>query len=340
MSMRVFGVPVGTRAFMPLIGESTAIRELRHQISRAARTTLPVLIEGPSGSGKELVAEGLHAESGRAGRFVAFNVCAVAEGMFEDALFGHVRGAYSGAIADNVGYCEEASGGSLFLDEIGALGLAQQAKLLRVVETKTFRKVGGRADQNSDFRLITASNLSLERLSAGSMFREDLRHRLAGIVLRVPALAEHREDIPALVAHFAAHASISDHTAAVFSSEALDYLKSRSWPGNIRELRCVVERAIAFTLSSRIEVLDLRAAFDGAPPRYDLEDDAERRRVVDTLAAHGWDTVRAAAALGIRRSSLYRIIKRLRIARRAVVTREFDFASSDRRNASVGKARR
>lgn len=323
MSMRVFGRQVGISPFTPLVGDSMAMRELRRQVTRAARTSLSVLIEGPSGSGKELVAQGLHVESGRPGRFVAFNVCAVADGMFEDALFGHLRGAYSGAIADSAGYCEEASGGSLFLDEIGALGLAQQAKLLRVVETKTFRKVGGRADQHSDFRLITASNRSLERLSDASLFRDDLRHRLAGVVIRVPALAEHREDIPALVSHFAAHAAVPDHGAVVFSSKALDHLRSRAWPGNIRELKCVVERAIAFSTTPRIGYTDVHPMLESTRSGYFAEQGTEHRRVFDAMAASDWDTIRAANLLGMNRSSLYRVLKRLGMTRRALMLEEF-----------------
>ncbi len=326
MSMRVFGQPIGAPASMPLIGDSPAMQELRRQIERAARTTLSVLIEGPSGAGKELVAQALHLESGRKGRFVAFNVCAVADGMFEDALFGHVRGAYSGAIGDNPGYCEEASGGSLFLDEIGALGLMQQAKLLRVVETKTFRKVGARTDQHSDFRLITASNLSLERLSAASMFRDDLRHRLAGIVIRVPSLTEHREDIPTITAYFAAIATGPGRAAPLFSAQALEYLQSCAWPGNIRELRSVIERIIAFATSSRIGIMDVRSVLESVPPGRDIEVGTERRRVVDALVAHEWDTVRAASTLGINRSTLYRVIKRLGITRRAETFRDSGIA--------------
>ncbi|MDQ2930848.1 MAG: sigma 54-interacting transcriptional regulator [Gemmatimonadota bacterium] len=326
MSTRAFGQPVGAPASMPLIGDSPVMQELRRQIGRAARTSLSVLIEGPSGGGKELVAQALHFESGRKGRFVAFNVCAVADGMFEDALFGHVRGAYSGAMGDNPGYCEEANGGTLFLDEIGALGLAQQAKLLRVVETKTFRKVGARADQHSDFRLVTASNLSLERLAASSMFRDDLRHRLAGVVIRVPSLAEHREDIPTIAAHFATNAVAVGQVAPMFTTQATDYLQSCSWPGNIRELKSVIERTIAFATSSQIGARDVRAVLESAPPSTEVEVSTERRRIVDALMAYDWDTVRAASALGLNRSSLYRVIKRLGITRRAMVCSDSDLA--------------
>src|SRR5258707_5408231 len=145
-----------------LIGDSAPMHELRRRIARVARTELPVLIEGPTGSGKELVAQALHRMSGRPGDCVAVNVCAVAEGMFEDALFGHVRGAFTGAMADHAGYLTEAHRGSIFLDEIGGLGLTGQAKLLRAIETKQFRPVGARHDQTSDFRVVAASNVPLD----------------------------------------------------------------------------------------------------------------------------------------------------------------------------------
>ncbi|MEO8879631.1 MAG: sigma 54-interacting transcriptional regulator [Gemmatimonadaceae bacterium] len=313
MSMRVFGQPIGAPASMPLIGDSTAMQELRHQISRAARTSLSVLIEGPSGSGKELVAQGLHAESGRAGRFVAFNVCAVADGMFEDAMFGHVRGAFSGAVGTNAGYCEEATGGSLFLDEIGALGLAQQSKLLRVVETKMYRKVGASVDRHSDFRLISATNVSLDQLTRALLFRHDLLHRLAGIVIRVPALDEHLEDVPHLVSHFLADLAPSGESLPKFTSDALTVLQSRKWPGNIRELKVAVERAIAFATTPRIDGQDVHAILEAAPGTIDGPPAPERRRILEALIACDWDTARAASMLNVNRSTLYRIIKRMRL---------------------------
>lgn len=319
MSGRALSI-AGNPTPMPLIGDSAVMSELRRQITRAARTRLSVLIEGPSGCGKELVAQGLHIESGRLGRLVAFNVCAVADGMFEDALFGHVRGAFSGAIAENAGYCEEAGGGSLFLDEIGALGLAQQAKLLRVVETKTYRKVGARSDQHSDFRLISASNVSLEELAHASMFRSDLLHRLAGIVIRVPPLDDHVEDIPALARHFAELATAPGHTVAVFSWKALELLQSHAWPGNIRELKSVIERAVAFATTPRIGPDDVQATLETTSRRCAVRVTPRHHRVVDVLIACEWDTVRAASALGVNRSSIYRALKRLGITRREAMS--------------------
>jgi DNA-binding NtrC family response regulator len=296
-----------------LIGESSVIAALRRQVTRSARTSLPVLIEGPSGAGKELVAQGLHTESGRAGRLVAFNVCAVADGMFEDAMFGHVRGAFSGAVGTNTGYCEEACGGSLFLDEIGALGLAQQSKLLRVVETKMYRKVGACVDRHSDFRLISATNVSLDQLTRVSLFRNDLLHRLAGVVIRVPALEEHLEDIPHLVNHFVADLVQSGQSPPKFTSDALTVLQSRRWPGNIRELKVAVERAVAFATTPRIDGQDVLAVLEEASGMIDGPPAPERRRILEALIACEWDTARAATMLNVNRSTLYRIIKRMRL---------------------------
>lgn len=298
-----------------LIGDSGAMVLLRQQVERAARTPLPVLIEGPSGAGKELVAQGLHIGSGRSGRFVALNVCAISDGLFEDAMFGHVRGAFSGAVASNAGYCEEASGGSLFLDEIGALGLAHQSKLLRVVETKSYRKVGAAQDRHSDFRLISASNISLQQLVRTSQFRNDLLHRLAGIVIRVPGLDEHREDIPQLVRHFAAKMVGFEGAGPSFTSNAMAAFVTHGWSGNVRELKVAIERTVAFAESSRIDIAETRLALEGSPGTTEEHDAPERRRVLEALIQSDWDTVRAASMLEINRSTLYRTIKRMRLRR-------------------------
>jgi DNA-binding NtrC family response regulator len=190
-----------------LVGESAVMVRLRDLVLRLAPARLPVLVQGPTGAGKELVAQALHRASGRKGRCVAFNACAIPDAMFEDALFGHVRGAFSGASHDHTGYLGEANGGTVFMDEIGSLGIDAQAKLLRAVETRVFRPVGARRDQESDFRLVTATNVRLGDLVGTGRFRPDLAHRISAAVITVPALAEHPEDIPALAEHFAREAA-------------------------------------------------------------------------------------------------------------------------------------
>src|SRR5689334_2690200 len=185
-----------------LIGASQPMQQLRALVIRASRSRLPVLIEGPTGAGKELVARALHMGSGRSGDLIAFNVCAIAESVFEDALFGHVKGAFTGAMRDVAGYLAEANGGSLFLDEINGLPLASQAKLLRASVTGLFRPVGAQRDRTSDFRLIAATNDDLASAVAAGSFRRDLLYRLSGLTISVPALSARLDDLPELVQHF------------------------------------------------------------------------------------------------------------------------------------------
>src|SRR5512146_522674 len=183
----------------PLIGDSKPMQRLRALIARVAPTKVPVLIEGETGTGKELVAASLHKQSRRDGAFVAFNVCALSDSMFEDALFGHAKGAFTGAVGESLGFLREANGGTAFLDEISGLPLAQQAKLLRALETGVVRPIGSARDAITDFRLIAATNERVDDLVDQGRFRPDLAHRLRGLVLTLPTLAERVDDIPALV---------------------------------------------------------------------------------------------------------------------------------------------
>jgi two-component system NtrC family response regulator len=308
-----------------LLGDSPAIRRLRRIIERVAPSRLSVLIEGPTGSGKELVAAQLHQLSGRRGALVAFNVCAIGETMFEDALFGHVRGAYTGAGSDAPGFLREAHGGTAFLDEIGGLPAMLQPKLLRALETGVFRPIGGARDTTSDFRLVTATNDGIESLVAAGRFRADLAHRLSGFVVAVPPLSERMEDLPLLARHFARGRSID--------SDALRLLGGRPWPGNVRELKQVVEAALVFArgsidasaieqaLANRLRTTfpsAARVVSDGSTGvrAYDAADAlaAERARVIDLLEGAAWDTERVATHLGVHRSTLYRRLKRLGVA--------------------------
>src|SRR3954470_19051267 len=190
-----------------IVGDSSAIQQLRALIATVAPTRLPVLVEGPTGSGKELVAAALHQASGRRGRLVAFNVCAIGDALFEDALFGHVRGAFTGAANDSAGFLREADAGTVFLDEISGLPWALQAKLLRAVETGEFRPVGAARDARSDFRVVAATNEHLDDLVECGRFRADLKHRIGGVVISVPTLAERVDDIPDLTRYFARRAT-------------------------------------------------------------------------------------------------------------------------------------
>ena len=312
MSSPVCTPPDKTTLAGYILGESPAIRGLRHLILRAAPLPLPVLIEGPTGAGKELVARALHDASGRSGAFVAFNVCAVADTMWEAALFGHEKGAFTGATSDRRGYLAEADGGTLFLDEISGLSLPNQAKLLRALETREFRPVGGREDRQSDFRVVTATNEDLEELAGIGRFRLDLLHRLQGFALRVPSLAERQEDVPLLAKHFAQ--GLGPAFAAVeLSAGAVRALQQHSWPGNVRELKHAVERAMALANGPRMRREDIEMALGPKHAEFRTDDDFARRRLVTLLEEHGWNTARAAVHLGVHRVTVYRRMRRLGI---------------------------
>jgi DNA-binding NtrC family response regulator len=281
-----------------------------------------VLIEGPTGSGKELVAQALHTFSRRRGAFVAFNVCAIAESMFEDALFGHVRGAFTGAVDEAPGYLVEADGGTAFLDEVSGLPLLLQAKLLRALETRQFRPVGAKRDRRSEFRLIAATNEDLTALVGAGRFRDDLRYRLRAGVIRVPGLRERPEDVAELAVHFAQGSCADGNAEPVeLTASALRALENYAWPGNVRELRNVVELAMVLTNGRTIGSTQISEALwdiSGARQRPVIADDGElaRRRLVDLLERCDWDTTRASRELGVHRSHVYRVMQQLAIAPR------------------------
>lgn len=323
-----------------LLGESRLMKDLRDSIAKLAPSRLPVLIEGPTGAGKELVAEALHLASGRRGAFVPVNVCAIGEGLFESTLFGHVRGAFTGAAADQRGYLREADGGTIFLDEIAGLALAQQAKLLRAIESRAFRPVGASADTQSDFRVVAASNEPLDRLAAEGRFRADLLYRLRGTRVRVPALLERIEDVDILAQHFARHAAEAG-SSAVLAAGAIEPLRRYEWPGNVRELRAVVEHAAVLAGGAAVQRAHVEAAmraihspdasatFQGGTlslkrPSPIVEREhrgseepateqlvGERQRLAEVLAKFDWRIDRAAAHFGVHRTTLYRHMRRL-----------------------------
>lgn len=295
-----------------LLGTSQRMQRLRALIVRLAPCQAPVLVEGPTGSGKELVAESLHLCSGRPGTFVPFNVCAIGDSMFESALFGHVRGAFTGAIQDSPGYLAEAHRGTAFFDEIGSLALSAQAKLLRAIETRSFRPVGARHNTVSDFRIIAASNDDLAALVSEGRFRADLFHRLRGMVVHVPALTDHIEDVPLLARHFARELSADETTQ--LSDGAVARLMSHEWPGNVRELRNVVEFALALADGPYVSGADVSQALGSELPQPASRDrDRARCQLLEVLAECAGDTGRAARRLGMNRSNLYRKMRRLGI---------------------------
>lgn len=294
-----------------LIGMSQPMQQLRSFVARASKSRLPVLIDGPTGAGKELVARALHFGSARCGELIAFNVCAVAETVFEDALFGHVKGAFTGAMRDTPGYLAEANGGTLFLDEINGLPLAAQAKLLRAVETGVFRPVGAQRDRCSDFRLVAATNDDLAAAVAGGRFRRDLLYRLSGLTITVPPLSARLDDIPDLVQHFLN----LDPTgrSLQLQQEAVHRLRQHSWPGNVRELKHVADRLIVICETSLVTAHDVSAAIGGGELAIELSAarQFERERLVELLAKNEWNTARVAEQTGVNRTTIYRRMLRL-----------------------------
>jgi two-component system nitrogen regulation response regulator NtrX len=308
-----------------IIGESPVIRTLREQIATAAPSNGRVLVRGENGSGKELVARAIHALSARRDRsFVEVNCAAIPEELIESELFGHEKGAFTGALARRRGRFELADGGTLFLDEVGDMSLKTQAKVLRALEEQAFERVGGHDTVRVDVRVIAASNRDLEALIASQRFREDLFYRLAVIPIEVPPLRNRRDDVPLLVDHFIAlYCAENGKRRMSLSGQALAYFLSYDWPGNVRELRNMVERLVIMTPGEVIGAEHLPAplrpkdAPEGDPRDRTLKearDGFERAYILAELRAHDWNMTRTAERLGIERSHLYRKIKAYGIA--------------------------
>lgn len=298
-----------------IVGESPAIRSVRERVRQLAPTRLPVLIQGSTGVGKELVAQALHHLSNRLGALVSVNVCAIAETMFEDTLFGHVKGAFSGAASHTAGLLAEAHRGTLFLDEIGGLDRSIQSKLLRVIELGRYRQIGARTESQSDFRVVAAANEDLSALAATGHFRFDLLQRLSAAVLRVPSLDERTEDIPLLVDLFAERLGKTCGERPHFADDALRYLQQRRWPGNVRELKNVVECAATLANDGAVYRDDLESlgSLNGGTVVAPSGSALDRQQVIELLDAYDWDIQRAADRLGIHRVTLWRWMRRLDI---------------------------
>ena len=242
-----------------IIGLTESMRRVHHLIAKAAACSLSVLIQGESGTGKELVARAIHQKSGRQGRrFFSENCSALSESLLESELFGHVRGAFTGADRDRKGILELAHGGTLLLDEIGDMSIRMQSKLLRALQEREFRPVGGKETIRVDVRVISATNRGLRGLIKEGAFREDLFYRINVITIDLPPLRDRKADIPALVSHFLDRiAAETGFPRREFSTGALELLGGYEWPGNIRELENVVQRAVALSESERIDSEEL-----------------------------------------------------------------------------------
>ena len=312
------------RGFGAILGTSPPIQRLAAMVSRLATADTTVLIEGESGTGKELVARAIHADSPRAPHpFVGINCAALPETLLESELFGHVKGAFTGAAMAKIGLFEEASQGTLFLDEIGDTPPPLQVKLLRVLQEREIRRVGSSTPIRIDVRLLAATNHRLDELVREGRFREDLYYRLNVVSLRLPPLRERREDIPLLAAHFLTRfAKRHGRPVPTLSPEAMALLCEHPWPGNVRELENAIERAVLLAESDTIFPGDLPASLRGggggeggeaeAKPRR-LEE-VEREHILLTLDAYAWNQARAADALGIGRNTLWRKLKEYGIA--------------------------
>jgi DNA-binding NtrC family response regulator len=301
-----------------LIAESPPMRAVLELISRIGPSGANVLVLGENGTGKGLVARVLHSVSPRAHRsFVAVNMGGFSEGLFESELFGHVKGAFTDAKADRVGRFELADGGTLFLDEIANLTPQQQTRLLRVLETGEFERVGSSRTRRSDVRIISATNADVRAEVAAGRFRQDLLFRLNTVEILLPPLRERREDIPLLAGHFLRqHARHYRKGLERFDLGALAALGEHPWPGNVRELDHVVERAVLMARGAEVRASDLGLRSEAvATPR--LEDmsleEIEAHLIRSTLARFGGNALKAAEALGLSRSAFYRRLEKYKI---------------------------
>ncbi len=313
------------RSGYAMIGESVPMRALRQQIAYAAPTNGRVLLQGESGTGKELVARALHAQSRRATRpFIEFNCAAIPEELVESELFGHVKGAFTGATQAKRGKFERADGATLFLDEIGDMSLKTQSKVLRVLEEQHFEPVGSESSITVDVRVIAATNKPLEAEIERGLFRADLFYRLNVIPFEIPPLRDRLEDIPGLVDHFNLEFSrINRREPKQFTPDAIERMQNYNWPGNVRELRNTVERVIIMHTHRLVVADDLPILGAEIPPASSYNFDSyreaaeayEREYILRKLAETDGNITRTAEIMGIDRSHLYRRMKILDVQR-------------------------
>ena len=316
---------VEAQEFFPgIVGQSRIMREIFAQVMKVAPTDSTVLIMGESGTGKELVASGVYEHSLRRGKpFVKINCVAIPESLLESELFGHEKGAFTGATSQKIGKFEVANGGTLFLDEIGDMTLATQAKILRVLQEKEFERVGGTATIKVDVRFVIATNKNLAEMVKQGLFREDLYYRINVFSIYLPPLRERKEDIPQLIEYFLD----KRHKPIKLSPEATQMIAGYSWPGNVRELMNTIERAVVLTDTGLIEPVNLPANVTGfmkdhisqgpdSPDSLTIDkrlDEIEKGLIIEALTRTGGVQVKAAELLGINQRSLWHRIKKYSI---------------------------
>jgi two-component system nitrogen regulation response regulator NtrX len=313
-----------------IVGSSFQIRQVVERIERVAPTDARVLVTGENGTGKELVARAIHRLSARAGGpFVEVNCAAIPAELIESELFGHIKGSFTGAVADRPGKFEQADGGTLFLDEVGDMSLAAQAKVLRALEEGVVTRVGGSRPVRVDVRVIAATNKDLAEEIEGGRFREDLFYRLNVVPVHVPPLRERREDIPMLIEHFVNVMSRSDPAGRRgFTEAALARLQAREWPGNVRELRNTIERLLILASGDRIDEHDIDRLVTGggrdsglgsdlaqAGTFSEFKDRAERAFILQKLRENDWNVSETARQVEMPRSNLYKKIEKYGLVR-------------------------
>jgi DNA-binding NtrC family response regulator len=324
-----------------LIGHSPVMEEIFDTVRQVSPSRATVLITGESGTGKELVAQAIHTLSGRAKeKFFAVHMAAFSAQLLESELFGHEKGAFTGALERRIGRFEQANGGTLFLDEIGEIDRNTQVKLLRILgEERSFERVGGNASIKVDVRLVAATNRDLEKMVAAGEFRDDLYFRLSVVRIHMPPLRERREDIPLITHHFLkVAAEENEKPFRELTPDALQALERYSWPGNIRELRAAIERAVVMSGGAKITLRDLpQTVREGAsavqtsipgvrlpaftkPGGHLNLQETEDRMIVRALEETGGNVTKAARILGISRRTLHRRLKEMRTGEHAAAT--------------------
>ena len=307
--------------FDKIIGQSNALMEVLGTVSRIASTNAPVLITGESGTGKELIAEAIHINSSRAkAPFVKVNLGGVSQSLFESEMFGHKKGAFTDAYLDRTGRFEMADKGTIFLDEIGDLELSSQVKLLRVLQDQTFEMLGDSRPHKVDVRVVSATNCNLRQMVAEKTFREDLFFRINLITIHLPSLRERKDDIPLLVRFFADQQSQINRIARVdFSSDALTFLQQLPFPGNIRELKNLIERSILVSGKQLLDKPDIEKQYQdihSIPARTMTAldgltlDEIEKQAILKAMQTYSGNLSQVARALGISRAALYRRLEK------------------------------